>query len=103
MICLCVYLCVREREFGSATILTSHGEVGHSDISGSLMALLFDDGERGKTYVDKDGLGVVNDDGIGGHVCRILCLFHFHLRQIKGCQCWSYLDGRRKIDLDLEF
>ena len=72
MICLCVYLFVREREFGSATILTSHGEVGHSDISGSLMALLFDDGERGKTYVDKDGLGVVNDDGIGGHVRRIL-------------------------------
>ena len=72
MICLCVYLCVREREFGSATILTSHGEVGHSGISGSLMALLFDDGERGKTYVDKDGLGVVNDDGIGGHVRRIL-------------------------------
>ena len=63
---------MREREFGSATILTSHGEVGHSDISGSLMALLFDDGERGKTYVDKDGLGVVNDDGIGGHVRRIL-------------------------------
>ena len=63
---------MREREFGSATILTSRGEVGHSGISGSLMALLFDDGERGKTYVDKDGLGVVNDDGIGGHVHRIL-------------------------------
>ena len=81
--CVYVCVCVRERE----------------KLNGSAI----DDGERGKTYVDKDGLGVVNDDGIGGHVCRILCLFHFHLRQIKGCQCWSYLDGRRKIDLDLEF